>query len=102
GKLKRKNIKSSSKGNGIVIIENDDPSYRNDCDSDSDSKTDQEKGFYRYDESDSEESLKSYDYLSDGEDEVIQLRKRMYEFKSGGAEAEEQGKPNQNEQNPPS
>nr|GEU49324.1 pentatricopeptide repeat-containing protein [Tanacetum cinerariifolium] len=102
GNLKRKNINSRSKGNGIVIRENDDSSYGNDCDCDSDSETDQEKGFYRFDESDSEVSLKSYDYLSDGEDEVIQLRKRMYEFKSGGAEAQEQGEPNQNEQNPPS
>ncbi|GJX74687.1 pentatricopeptide repeat-containing protein [Tanacetum coccineum] len=90
GKLKRKNIKSRSKGNSIVIRENDDPSYGNECDSDSDSETYQEKRFYRSDESDSEESLKSYDYLSDGEDEVIQLRKRMYEFKSGGEEAQEQ------------
>nr|GEX77746.1 pentatricopeptide repeat-containing protein [Tanacetum cinerariifolium] len=55
--------------------ENDDLSYRNDCDSDSDSETDQEKGFYR---------------------------KRMYKFKSGGAETKEQGEPNQNEENPPS
>ncbi|GKG00304.1 hypothetical protein Tco_0301994, partial [Tanacetum coccineum] len=78
----------------IVIRENDDPSYGNECDSDSDSETYQEKRFYRSDESDSEESLKSYDYLSDGEDEVIQLRKRMYEFKSGGEEAQEQGEPN--------
>ncbi|GJY52967.1 pentatricopeptide repeat-containing protein [Tanacetum coccineum] len=88
--IDEQNIKSSSKGNGIVIRENADPSYGNECDSDSDSETYQEKGFYRSDESDSEESLKPYDYLSDGEDEVIQLRKRMYEFKSGGEEAEEQ------------
>ena len=39
-------------------------------------------------ESDSEESLKSLDYLSEGDDEVIQHRKRMCEFKSRADEAE--------------
>ncbi|GKD40168.1 pentatricopeptide repeat-containing protein [Tanacetum coccineum] len=37
--------------------------------------------------------------LDKGKRKCIQLRKRMYKFKSGGAEVQE---PNQNEQNPPS
>ncbi|GJY13061.1 pentatricopeptide repeat-containing protein [Tanacetum coccineum] len=75
GKGKRKKIKARSRGNGIVIRDNDDPSYGND--SNNDSKTNHEKGMFRFDESDSEESLKSLDYLSEVEDEVIQLRERI-------------------------
>ncbi|GJY33535.1 hypothetical protein Tco_0418004 [Tanacetum coccineum] len=101
GKGKRRKIKARSKGNGIVIIDNDDPSYGNDSDSESDSETECEKRMFRFAESDSAKSLKSFDYLSEGENEVIQLRKSMYEFKSGGAEVEEEVEPIENQQNPP-
>ncbi|PWA87861.1 rac-like GTP-binding protein 5 [Artemisia annua] len=89
GKGVRKKRKATPSGNGIIIRDNVDASCGNDSDSDIDSQIDHEKAKYMYD-SDSEESLKSFDYPSEGDDELIQLRKRMSEFKSGGAEDQEE------------
>ncbi|GKD82760.1 pentatricopeptide repeat-containing protein [Tanacetum coccineum] len=54
---------------------------------------------YMSDDSESGESLKSFDYLSEGEAEVIELRKRMTQFRSGDAEGEEEVEGNDNDQN---
>ncbi|GJU25610.1 disease resistance TIR-NBS-LRR class family protein [Tanacetum coccineum] len=75
----RKKRMSRPRVNGISIIENEDPSYGSD--------------------SESEESLKSFDYLSEGEAEVIELRKRMTKFRSGVAEGEEEVEGSDNDQN---
>ncbi|GKF20588.1 hypothetical protein Tco_0069226, partial [Tanacetum coccineum] len=63
----RKKRMSRPRGNGISIRENEDPSCGND--SDSDPETDQENQMYISGDSESEESLKSFDYLSEGEAE---------------------------------
>ena len=100
GKGVRKKRKARPSVNCIVIRENVDASCGNDS-TDSGSETDHEKEKYMYDESDdSEESLKSFDYLSEGDDELIQLRKRMSDFKSGGVEAQEQVETIENYENP--
>ncbi|GJU06343.1 hypothetical protein Tco_1122773 [Tanacetum coccineum] len=93
----RKKRMSRPRGNGISIRENKDPSCGSD--SDSDSQTDQENQMYMSGDSESEESLKSFDYLSEGEAEVIELRKRMTQFRSGGAEGEEEVEGSDNDQN---
>ncbi|GKF04708.1 hypothetical protein Tco_0035376, partial [Tanacetum coccineum] len=91
----RKKRMSRPRVNGISIRENKDPSYG----SDSDSESDQENQMYMSGDSESEESLKSFDYLSEGEAEVIELRKRMTKFRSGVAEGEEEVEGSDNDQN---
>ncbi|GJV02779.1 hypothetical protein Tco_1336348 [Tanacetum coccineum] len=68
------------KNNGIQIQENVNPTV---MDSDTDSKSDLALGinFSLYSDSDSDYSDKSVDYLSEGEDELIDLRKRKTEAK---------------------
>ncbi|GKC21567.1 pentatricopeptide repeat-containing protein [Tanacetum coccineum] len=68
------------KNNGIQIQENVNPTV---MDSDTDSKSDLVLGinFSLYSDSDSDYSDKSVDYLSEGEDELIDLRKRKTEAK---------------------
>ncbi|GJW15284.1 pentatricopeptide repeat-containing protein, partial [Tanacetum coccineum] len=93
----RKKRMSRPRGNGISIRENEDPSCGSN--SDSESETHLENQMYMSDDSESGESLKSFDYLSEGEAEVIELRKRMTQFRSGGAEGEEEVKGGDNDQN---
>ncbi|PWA57002.1 hypothetical protein CTI12_AA411610 [Artemisia annua] len=89
--------KSARKRNvGIVINHNVNP-YQNDF-NDSDSDIDLEEMFedvHEYD-SDSEYSDKSLDYLSEGEDELISLRKRNTEAKHNPTLT----KPNRNTREP--
>ncbi|GKF73603.1 hypothetical protein Tco_0219935, partial [Tanacetum coccineum] len=67
-----KKRKAASRGNGISIRENDgDNVVLTDYESDSDEHA------YPYSESDSDHLDKSFDYLSNGEDELIEHRKRM-------------------------
>ncbi|GJY69259.1 hypothetical protein Tco_0472241 [Tanacetum coccineum] len=74
-------IKSVSIGNGIVIRENDNASF--DSDIDCENENDQEKQVNSSDneidmgfKSESDESKRSFDYLSNCDYEVIELRKR--------------------------
>ncbi|GJU78645.1 pentatricopeptide repeat-containing protein [Tanacetum coccineum] len=93
----RKKRMSRPRGNGISIRENEDPSCGSN--SDSESETHHQNQMYMSDDSESKESLKSFDYLSEGEAEVIELRKRMTQFRSGGAEGEEEVEGSDNDQN---
>ncbi|GJT14064.1 hypothetical protein Tco_0861106 [Tanacetum coccineum] len=86
GKGVRKKRMARPRGNGVFIRDNVDPSCGND--SHTNLETDHENEIIMSDKSDSEQSLKSFYYLSEGEYEVIQLRKRMPELKIGGDEAE--------------
>ncbi|PWA55277.1 pyruvate kinase [Artemisia annua] len=70
--------KSTPRGTGIRIRENDGPLSSN-SDSD-DSEMGDQYGHYSS-ETESHDSDKSFDYLSDIEDEVIELRKRKLESK---------------------
>nr|GEV24647.1 pentatricopeptide repeat-containing protein [Tanacetum cinerariifolium] len=87
GKADRKTARS--RNNGIVIGENVNPSVSEDDDSDSDIELEQRfKGSVELEEmykvtsdSKSEYSNKSIDYLSEGKDELISLRKRNIESK---------------------
>ncbi|GJZ12483.1 hypothetical protein Tco_0547713 [Tanacetum coccineum] len=68
-----KKRKTFTKGNGVSIRENDGVNYvSTDNESDSDDHGDQQS------EIDSDESNKSFDYLSNGEDEVLNLRKEEF------------------------
>ncbi|GKC24600.1 hypothetical protein Tco_1026750, partial [Tanacetum coccineum] len=87
GKAGRKIVRS--RNNGIVIGENVNPSVSEDDDSDSDIEWEQRfKGSAELEEiykgmsdSKNEYSDKSVDYLSEGEDELISLRKRNNDAK---------------------
>ncbi|GJQ88949.1 hypothetical protein Tco_0000088 [Tanacetum coccineum] len=82
GKAGRKTARS--RNNGIVIGENVNPSVSEDDDSDSDIEWEQrvkgnaelEEMYVGISDSESEYSDKSVDHLSEGEDELISLRKR--------------------------
>ncbi|GKC07599.1 hypothetical protein Tco_0999209, partial [Tanacetum coccineum] len=82
GKASRKTARS--RNNGIVIGENVNPSVSEDDDSDSDIEWEQrvkgnaklEEMYVGISDSESEYSDKSVDHLSEGEDELISLRKR--------------------------
>nr|GEU29593.1 pentatricopeptide repeat-containing protein [Tanacetum cinerariifolium] len=65
----RKERMARPKGNGVFIRDNVDPSCEND--SHTNSKTDHENKITMTDKSDSEQFLKSFDYLSEGEYEAI-------------------------------
>ncbi|GJV70511.1 hypothetical protein Tco_1490506 [Tanacetum coccineum] len=88
GKAGRKTARS--RNNGIVIGENVNPSVSEDDDSDSDIECEQkvkgnaelEEMYKGISDSESEYSDKSVDYLSEGEDELISLRKRISEAKN--------------------
>ncbi|GJS94255.1 pentatricopeptide repeat-containing protein [Tanacetum coccineum] len=54
-----------------------------------------------YSESDSDESDKSFNYLSNGEDKVTELRKRKFEFKNTTDEVDGQEGPTEAEQDTP-
>ncbi|GJS81988.1 hypothetical protein Tco_0748529 [Tanacetum coccineum] len=63
-----------------------------DKDNESDSNENADEYGHMFSESETDESNKSFDYLSNGEDEVIELRKRRIQFKSTGDEvADEEG-----------
>ncbi|GJZ76685.1 pentatricopeptide repeat-containing protein [Tanacetum coccineum] len=87
GKAGRKTARS--RNNGIVIGENVNPSVSEDDDSDSDIEWEQrvkgnaelEEMYVGISDSESEYSDKSVDHLSEGEDELISLRKRNSEAK---------------------
>ena len=64
---------------GIVIEENVNPSVIADCSSDS--ETEIPDYSMLYEDSESEMSDRSVDYLSEGEEELIELRRRNYEAK---------------------
>ncbi|GKF85792.1 hypothetical protein Tco_0253619, partial [Tanacetum coccineum] len=75
-----KKRKVVTKGNGISIRENDGVNIvSTNIKSDSVDYGDQQS------KTDSDESNKSFDYLSNSKDEVIGLRKRRIQFKSNGA-----------------
>ncbi|GJW97043.1 hypothetical protein Tco_0178851 [Tanacetum coccineum] len=76
-----KKRKIASKGNGISIRENDGQNVVL-----TDSESDSSDHAYQNSESDSDHSDKSFDYLSDGENELIELRKRMIQSKVNGTE----------------
>ncbi|GKB67485.1 hypothetical protein Tco_0928897 [Tanacetum coccineum] len=73
-----KRRKATVKNKGIVIEENKNPTFINDTSSDSDSEP-MFNNVYSGSDSESSYSDKSIDYLSKGEDEVIELRKRKNE-----------------------
>ncbi|GJS69692.1 hypothetical protein Tco_0702533 [Tanacetum coccineum] len=76
-----KKRKIVSRGNGISIRENDSVNVVSmDNESDSNDHGDHQS------KTDRDESDKSFDYLSNGEDVVIELRKRRIRFKCNGAE----------------
>ncbi|GJR80262.1 hypothetical protein Tco_0151047 [Tanacetum coccineum] len=77
--IKEDNIvnKVVDKGKGIVIEENDNPNVMDSDSSDNEVERDQITDYSMlYSDSESEYSERSVDYLSEGEDELIQLRKR--------------------------
>ncbi|GJS68768.1 hypothetical protein Tco_0683333 [Tanacetum coccineum] len=74
-----KRRKATVKNNGIVIEENKNPTFINDTSSDSDSEPIFNNNVYSGSDSESSYSDKSVDYLSEGEDELIELRKRKNE-----------------------
>ncbi|PWA56337.1 hypothetical protein CTI12_AA416890 [Artemisia annua] len=83
---KRKNVR---RGNGISIRENEHPLSPN-----SESDSDSEENIDKYDnivsDTDTDESDRSFDYLSDCEDEVIELRKRKFDYRKGAVEVGEE------------
>ncbi|GJY91274.1 hypothetical protein Tco_0506470, partial [Tanacetum coccineum] len=70
------------RNNGIVIKDNVNPTVESDTDSESDLANGINYSLYSDSDSDSEYSDKSVDYLSGGEEELIQLRKRKIEAKN--------------------
>ncbi|PWA79596.1 hypothetical protein CTI12_AA205210 [Artemisia annua] len=76
--VKNRKRNTSPRGNGITIRENEGP-LSSETDSD-DSEVGDEYANY-YSETESHDSDKSFDYLSDIEDDVIELRKRKRESK---------------------
>ncbi|GJU99751.1 pentatricopeptide repeat-containing protein [Tanacetum coccineum] len=84
GKMSEADIFTSKKqqplqrGNGITIRENENP-----LPTDTDSSNSED---YSQSESESDCSEKSFDYLSDCDDEVIELRKRRFEYKYSNQE----------------
>ncbi|GJT77517.1 pentatricopeptide repeat-containing protein [Tanacetum coccineum] len=74
-----KRRKATVKNKGIVIEENKNPTFINDTSSDSDSEPIFNNNVYSGSDSESSYSDKSVDYLSEGEDELIELRKRKNE-----------------------
>nr|GEW33854.1 pentatricopeptide repeat-containing protein [Tanacetum cinerariifolium] len=72
------------RNNGIVIEDNVNPSVENDTDSESDPAHGINYSLYSDSDSDSDSEYfdKSVDYLSEGEDELIELRKRKTEAKN--------------------
>ncbi|GJZ99060.1 hypothetical protein Tco_0671611 [Tanacetum coccineum] len=80
-----KKIKNSCRGNDVSIRENDKPVFSDD-ESDSDENADEYA--HMFFESESDESDKSFDYLSNGEDEVIELRKGRIQFKNTANEVD--------------
>ncbi|GKB55333.1 hypothetical protein Tco_0906086 [Tanacetum coccineum] len=71
---KRKNVRRC---NGISIRENDNP-----LSNESDYEDTDDEYAYMYSESEGDDFEKSFDYLSDGEVKLIELRKRRIEFKN--------------------
>nr|GEW10411.1 pentatricopeptide repeat-containing protein [Tanacetum cinerariifolium] len=78
--------------NGIVIEENVNP-VAMDTNSDSESEVVDEFNYTLYTDSESDYSNKSVDYLSEGEDELIDLRKRKTEAKKAPKKANRQSFP---------
>ncbi|GJV91429.1 pentatricopeptide repeat-containing protein [Tanacetum coccineum] len=78
-KGKSRNVR---RNNGIVIEDNVNPTVESDTDSESDPGNGINYSMYSDSDSDSEYSDKSVDYLSEGEEELIQLRKRKTEAKN--------------------
>ncbi|GKC54452.1 hypothetical protein Tco_1077197 [Tanacetum coccineum] len=78
-KGKSRNVR---RNNGIVIEDNVNPIVESDTDSESDPGNGINYSMYSDSDSDSEYSDKSVDYLSEGEEELIQLRKRKTEAKN--------------------
>ncbi|PWA49771.1 hypothetical protein CTI12_AA478540 [Artemisia annua] len=76
--VKNRKRNTSPRGNGITIRENEGP-LSSETDSDDSEVGDQYANYYS--ETESHDSDKSFDYLSDIEDEVIELRKRKRESK---------------------
>ncbi|GJW28503.1 hypothetical protein Tco_0045378 [Tanacetum coccineum] len=82
--------KSRPRGNEIVIKENDNPSLMDKSESETESEfrtnnpnhIDAGMDYNMYSDSESDYSDRSVDYLSDGEEEVIQLRKRKSKAKT--------------------
>nr|GEW32234.1 pentatricopeptide repeat-containing protein [Tanacetum cinerariifolium] len=70
------------RNNGIVIEDDVNQSVENDTDSESDHAQGINYSLYSDNDSDSEYSDKSMDYLSEGKDELIELRKRKTEAKN--------------------
>ncbi|GJX59209.1 hypothetical protein Tco_0290599 [Tanacetum coccineum] len=74
--------KAMGRNKGIVIEENDNPNVMDSDSSDSEVEVDEIPDYSMlYSDSESEYSDRSVDYLSEGEDELIQLRKRNSEAK---------------------
>ena len=92
--LNSKKRKSAPRGNGISIRENDDCPLSSDTDSDGYEMYEMANHDGQY-SSDTEscESDKSFDYLSDIEDEVIQLRKRKFAKKEQMDEGQDDDEP---------
>ncbi|GJX08312.1 pentatricopeptide repeat-containing protein [Tanacetum coccineum] len=88
---KRKNVR---RGNGISIRENDNPLSNG-----SDSEDTIDEYAHMYSKSEGDDSDKSFDYC-DGEDEVIELRKRRVEFKNSSHEVDDQAAISESEQEP--
>ncbi|GKC85225.1 hypothetical protein Tco_1140942 [Tanacetum coccineum] len=93
-----KKIMNVCRGNGISMRENDNHISLN---NESDSEDNVDEYADMYSESDSDESDKSFDYLSNGEDKVTELRKRKFEFKNTTDEADGQEGPTEAEQDTP-
>ncbi|GKD32941.1 hypothetical protein Tco_1248450 [Tanacetum coccineum] len=93
-----KKIMNVCRGNGISMRENDNHISSN---NESDSEENVDEYADMYSESDSDESDKSFDYLSNGEDKVTELRKRKFEFKNTTDEANGQEGPTEAEQDTP-
>nr|GEV95282.1 pentatricopeptide repeat-containing protein [Tanacetum cinerariifolium] len=82
-----KKRKTVSKGNGIVIRENDNPSFDSDTDSQNENDLENQVNPYGNEtdmgsETESDESERSFDYLSDCDHEVVEVRKRKFDSKS--------------------
>ncbi|GJZ09730.1 hypothetical protein Tco_0544013 [Tanacetum coccineum] len=81
-----KKRKVASRGIGISIKGNDGDNVVL-----TDYETDSDEHAYQYSESDTDHLDKSFDYLSNGEDELIEHRKRTIQFKVNGAEVPKVG-----------
>nr|GEW00061.1 ribonuclease H-like domain-containing protein [Tanacetum cinerariifolium] len=91
-------VNIDEEGSYISIRENDNPVSSN---NESDIEGNIDEYFHMYSKIDIDESDKSFDYLSNGEDEVIELRKRKIEFKQSTYEVDDQEGPNKVEQGTP-